>query len=83
MTPYIAVEHPELSALETIDMSRQMMKGHVWDLFLLGLSFIGWVFLALLTLGIGFFWLVPYMQTTFAAFYGDLKAEYLVGNTEA
>ena len=83
MTPYIAVEHPELSALETIDMSRQMMKGHVWDLFLLGLSFIGWMFLCLLTLGIGFFWLVPYMQTTFAAFYGDLKAEYLVGKTEA
>ena len=83
MTPYIAVEHPELSAKEAIAMSRQMTKGHVFDLFLLGLSFIGWIILGFFTLGIGYYWLLPYMYTTFAAFYGDLKAEYVVGNSEA
>ena len=83
MTPYIAVEHPELSAKEAIDLSRQMTKGHVFDLFWLGLSFIGWIILGFFTLGIGYLWLLPYMYTTFAAFYGDLKAEYLVGNSEA
>jgi uncharacterized membrane protein len=83
MAPYIAIDHPELSAKETIAMSRQMTKGHVWDLLWLGLSFIGWIILGFFTLGIGYFWLYPYMYTTFAAFYGDLKAEYLVGNSEA
>ncbi len=83
MTPYIAVEHPELSASEAIAMSRQMTKGHILDLFLLGLSFIGWILLGIVTLGIGYYWLLPYMYTTFAAFYGDLKAEYLVGESEA
>ena len=83
MTPFIAVEHPELSASEAIAMSRQMTKGHIFDLFLLGLSFIGWILLGLLTLGIGYYWLLPYMYTTYAAAYGDLKAEYLVGRSEA
>ena len=83
MTPFIAVEHPELSAKETIEMSRQMMKGHVFDLIWLYLSFIGWALLCIVTLGIGFFWLAPYVNTSVAAFYSDLKAEYLVGNSEA
>ena len=83
MTPYIAVEHPELSASEAIAMSRRMTNGHIFDLFLLGLSFIGWIILSMFTIGIGYCWLFPYMYTTYAAYYSDLKAEYLVGNSEA
>jgi uncharacterized membrane protein len=60
-----------------------MTKDHLFDIFWLGLSFIGWILLGVLTLFIGYLWLEPYMYTTFAAFYCDLKAEYLVGNTEA
>ena len=82
MTPYIALEHPELSASEAIAMSRRMTKNHLFDVFWLGLSFIGWILLGILTLFIGYLWLEPYMYTAFAAFYCDLKAEYLVGNTE-
>ncbi|KUH45897.1 hypothetical protein M2E15_3170 [Bacillus mycoides] len=44
------------------------MKGHKLDLFLLWLSFIGWAILAILTLGIGFLWLSPYVGTTTAHF---------------
>lgn len=76
MTPYILEENPELSANEAIDRSRAMMKGHKFDLFWLELSFIGWMLLSFLTLGIGLFWLVPYMQTASAAFYEDVKADY-------
>jgi uncharacterized membrane protein len=53
-----------------------MMKGHKMDLFLLWLSFIGWMLLSLLSVGLGFLLLMPYMQTTFAHFYEDLKEEY-------
>ena len=48
------------------------MEGNKMRLFMLDLSFIGWFFLSLLTLGIGSLWLTPYMQTAHAEFYKDL-----------
>lgn len=78
MTPFILEENPDLSANEAIDHSRAMMRGHKFDLFWLYLSFIGWAFLAILTLGVGLLWLIPYMQTSLAAFYEDVKADYEV-----
>lgn len=80
MTPYILDEYPDLGCNDAIDLSRKMMKGHKLDLFILGLSFIGWFLLCLLTLGIGFLWLTPYMSAANAAFYEDVKAEYLLKN---
>ncbi len=76
MTPYILEENPELSAGEAIDRSRAMMRGHKFDLFWLYLSFIGWIILSFFTLGIGLLWLVPYVQTSVAGFYEDVKADY-------
>lgn len=76
LTPFLLVDCPELSALQCIKLSNQMMKGHKFDLFYLYLSFIGWILLSLLTLGIGLLWLVPYMQTSTASFYLDVKAQY-------
>ena len=75
MTPYILEENPELSAYDAIKYSEKMMMGHKWDLFVLSLSFIGWFFLCLLTAGIGFLWLTPYVQLSMSEFYEDLKAE--------
>ena len=75
MTPYILEEHPEIGAWDASTRSREMMKGHKFDLFYLYLSFIGWFLLSLLTLGIGFIWLSPYVDAAKAAFYNDLKAE--------
>ena len=75
MTPYILLDKPELSANEAITDSRMMMKGHKWELFLLDLSFIGWILLSLLTLGILFIYVIPYMQAARAEFYRNLKGE--------
>ena len=72
MTNYILIDHPDLSVNEAITHSRHMMNGNKWRFFLLNLSFIGWGILCILTLGIGFIWLVPYMEATFAKFYLDL-----------
>ena len=76
MTNYILVDHPELSANKAILLSNEMMKGHKYDLFYLYLGFAGWFILCMLTLGIGFFWLIPYAQTAQASFYQDVKAEW-------
>ena len=73
LTLYILVEHPEMSANEAIEESMRLMDGHKFDLFYLQLSFIGWAILSILSLGLGFFWLIPYQMTTQAAFYRDIK----------
>jgi uncharacterized membrane protein len=78
MTPFILDEYPELTPVEAIHRSRMMMKGHKFDLFWLYLSFIGWAILCVITCGIGFLWLAPYVQTAEAAFYEEVKAEYAV-----
>lgn len=75
MTPYILLDKPELSATEAITESRNMMNGHKMELFLLDLSFIGWILLSLLTCGILFFYVAPYMQAARAEFYRTLKGD--------
>lgn len=71
----ILKDHPELSVFEAITESRRRMDGYKWKFFLLNLSFIGWGFLCLLSLGIGFLWLTPYIYTSNASFYHNLIAE--------
>ena len=74
MTPFLLEEHPEMTASEAIKASMKLMDGHKMDLFILGLSFIGWSLLACLTMGIGFLFLNPYMNAAYAAFYRSITA---------
>jgi uncharacterized membrane protein len=76
MTPFILKDNPNMKNNEAIELSMAMMDGHKWDLFCLELSFIGWAFLCVLSLGIGYLWLIPYMYASYAAFYEDVKNEY-------
>ena len=81
LTPYILLDEPELTARQAITRSCEIMEGRRWKLFCLSLSFIGWGILSLLTFGIGFLWLVPYMNASIAAFYEDARAEYEAENS--
>lgn len=73
MTPFILKDNPEMKNNAAIEESMRMMDGHKLELFLLDLSFIGWALLSLLTCGIGFLWLTPYMNMARVNFYEDLK----------
>ncbi|MBR3600970.1 MAG: DUF975 family protein [Lachnospiraceae bacterium] len=73
MTNYILAENPEMSASETINLSKQMIGGNKWRLFCLRLSFIGWDILCGFMLGIGYLWLNPYKQAAEAAFYREIS----------
>jgi uncharacterized membrane protein len=79
LTFYILADDNAVKPMEAIDKSKKMMMGYKWKLFCLGLRFLGWALLCLLTLGIGFLWLMPYMQISMAKFYEDVKGN--VGNT--
>ncbi|NCC99606.1 MAG: DUF975 family protein [Bacteroidia bacterium] len=72
---FIALDKPELRPEDCINESMQMMNGYKMKLFLLDLSFIGWWLLSILSLGIGFLWLLPYIYTSHSHFYEELKAE--------
>ena len=79
MTAFIAEDNPELGPKECIDQSQAMMQGHKMDLFILDLSYIGWILLGFLSLGIGFLWISPWIQMAHVRFYEELKQ----GNTMA
>lgn len=69
---FVALDNENLSAKECIDESKRLMMGHKMEYFLLCLSFIGWILLGILTLGILYFWLIPYISVTEANFYNEL-----------
>lgn len=79
MALYIALDNPSISGLDAIRQSKEMMKGHKWELFVLDLSFIGWFLLCGLTFGLLLFYVIPYMGVTVANFYNSLKEKS--GNT--
>lgn len=73
MSTYILAENKGKPASECINESKAMTEGHKMDLFVLGLSFIGWGFLCAITFGIASIWVIPYMQATYANVYNSLK----------
>lgn len=77
MTPYILAENPNIKPMQAINLSCRMTKGHKLELFVLGLSFIGWYMLGALAFGIGTAFVVPYDRATHAQFYLALRSEAL------
>ncbi len=72
-TMLVVAENKGISAREALNRSKAMMEGHKMDLFVLGLSFIGWGLLCGITFGIAYIWVGPYMQATLVNFYNDVK----------
>lgn len=76
MAPYILRDHPEISPMEAIRRSKEMMAGNKMRLFLLQLSFIGWMILSALTFGILSLWVTPHMAVSEAVFYETLCGRF-------
>lgn len=68
----VGYDNPELSSKACVLKSEALMKGNRGSIFLLELSFIGWAILGIFTLGIGYLWLMPYMQVAYICFYDRL-----------
>ena len=64
LTEFIAMENPEMSASDCLRKSQELMDGHKKELFVLDLSFIGWHLLCILSCGIGYLFLNPYIIQT-------------------
>ena len=70
---YIMADNPEIGIRNALKMSKRMTKGYKGKIFVLYLSFVGWSYLTVFTLFIGYFWLIPYMQISYANLYDELK----------
>lgn len=79
---YLGNDMKELTSKEVVDKSKELMKGHRWEFFVLQLSFIGWGMLAVLSCGIGFYFLLPYMYVTYIKFYESLLNNNVNTNNE-
>lgn len=74
MVPYILAENPGMDSKEAFALSKQMMDGEKANAFMLGLSFIGWYILTIITCGIaGIFYVNPYVYATYAELYAYNK----------
>jgi len=75
MTFFILADDPSIGAEAAIEKSKRMMDGYKLKYFYLCLRYFLLILLCILTLGIGFLWLTPYMHVGFAKFYDDIKGE--------
>lgn len=71
----ILVDNPSLGTLQAFRESRRLMRGNKGRLLYIELSFLGWIALATLSLGIGMLWVTPYMQITLDFFYLEITGE--------
>jgi uncharacterized membrane protein len=74
-TFFILAENPQLEGRDALRRSKTLMKGNRLKLFFLFWRFFGWFLLGVLSLGIGFLWIMPYLATTLGRFYDDLQLQ--------
>lgn len=74
LVPYIVADNPDIDTNRALELSREMTNGHKFDIFVMELSFLGWAILSgCCTCGILGFWLNPYMESSYAVMYTEMK----------
>ena len=81
-TFYILSEDENISPLEAISKSKEMMAGNNWKLFCLYCRFVGWFILCIVTLGFAGLYVGPYLSQSCANFYNDLINDNLIEKTD-
>ena len=74
MTYYLLIDFPNMSSIDAMKMSAWLIKGHKLRFILLLLSFLPLQLLGLLSCGIGFIFIYPYMYSAEACFYLNLTS---------
>ena len=74
---FFAAEFPDIGIRKTLRLSITLAKGHRWDIFVLELSFIGWILFGIITFTIGFVYVLPYYYMTFINTYHALLQDAL------
>ena len=74
MIPYVLAENPNISKDEAFRLTKELTKGHKWELFKIDVSLIGWYILQVMTLGItSIFYFNAYKEAINAESYVALR----------
>lgn len=75
---FILAVRPDIDRREAHRLSKILMDGNKADLFVLGLSFLGWNLLSLFTFGLlNIFYVSPYEQATNVEFFSEIRQQAL------
>lgn len=80
---YIMLDNPGAGCFQCVALSREVMRGHRWQLFVLDMSFLGWALLSALLPLVGLIlavWVSVYVQVTGAGFYDTLMTDFMAHN---
>lgn len=81
MVPYLISENPNMPYKRAFDISKAVMDGEKWNLFVIYLSFLGWILLGTYcTCGIGLYFVYPYLETSMMQYYIYLKNKAFTAN---
>lgn len=72
---FISAHQPEMTPIKCIRTSAILMRNRKWKYVGLIFSFIGWILLCIVTLGLACFFVVPYIRETMVVFYLDAASE--------
>ncbi len=78
LTYYIIADEPELGSVDALKKSTSLMKGNYGRFLFLQLSFLPWGILSVLAMYIPLLYVLPYMELSNAAFYRDVRGEYIL-----
>jgi uncharacterized membrane protein len=80
MVPFILSDNPDMPGSRAREISRLMTDGQKGSIFVLCLSFIGWILLGVLCLGVGVLFVLPYFEATMAELYIFLRDRVIQTN---
>lgn len=83
MIHYVLRQEPQLTTMEALNRSQDLMAGHRMELFMLHLSFIGWALLCAVTFGLAAIWVAPYIEITQTLFFDQIYGAAPVEKTVA
>ncbi len=81
MAKFLLLDNPDMGVMDCIRSSKEMMKGHKWECFVLDLSFLGWWLLTAIPY-VGYavmLWTTPYINTTYVLYYMALAGKPVTG----
>ncbi len=75
---FILAENPDKGIMQCIRESKEMMINHKFEYFVLDLSFLLWILLMIVTVGLASIYVNPYMTITKANYYNAIKPKLAV-----
>ena len=75
--PKIMNDYPNIKPSQAISLSKKIVRGHRGELFVYDLSFLPWLFMTIITVGIAGIYTIPYKRTADALYYENFRLRAL------